>query len=89
MKFALSAAAVVVAAMVMSTGGTVAPASGQTMSGINPDFNPAAAAAYCKQQGGTVETRTAWYGTNGPTPLRLAGERSWWPTRASPARARS
>ncbi|HKW45307.1 MAG TPA: hypothetical protein VJN22_06570 [Candidatus Eremiobacteraceae bacterium] len=77
MKFALSAAAAIVAAMIMSTGGNVASASGQTMSGINPDYYPQAAAAYCKSVGGIVETRTAWYGTNGPNPLRLAGERSW------------
>jgi putative hemolysin len=28
---------------------------------------------YCAQTGGVVETRTAWYGTNGSSPLRLAG----------------
>ena len=31
------------------------------------------AAAYCVQNGGEVETRYPFYGTNGPDPLRLAG----------------
>lgn len=75
MKFSFVAA--VVAAMVAGIGSGHAPASALTMSGTSPDFNPQAAAAYCKQVGGTVETRTAWYGTNGPGALRLAGERSF------------
>jgi putative hemolysin len=33
------------------------------------------AALYCAQSGGSVRTRYPVYGTNGPTPLRLAGER--------------
>jgi putative hemolysin len=32
-----------------------------------------AAAAYCTQNGGTVETRYPFYGTNSPNPLQLAG----------------
>jgi putative hemolysin len=31
------------------------------------------AAAYCTQEGGVVELRTPWYGTNGPKPLHLSG----------------
>jgi len=31
------------------------------------------AAAYCAQEGGVVERRTPWYGTNGSPRLRLAG----------------
>src|SRR5579863_6809809 len=33
----------------------------------------AAAGAYCAQEGGLVEQRTPWYGTNGSDPLHLAG----------------
>jgi hypothetical protein len=76
-KFSFAAAAIVVAAMVVGTGPGHAPASALTLSYSNPDLNPQVAAAYCKSVGGIVETRTAWYGTNGPNPLRLAGERSW------------
>jgi hypothetical protein len=77
LKFSFAAAAVVVAALVVGIGAVNVPASAMTMSNPGPDYYPQAAAAYCKAQGGVVETRTAWYGTNGPNPLRLAGERSW------------
>jgi putative hemolysin len=76
-KFSIAAAAIVVAATVVGIGAGHAPASALTLSNPSPDFNPKLAAAYCIAQGGTVETRTAWYGTNGPNPLQLAGERSW------------
>ena len=75
MTFSFAAAAVVVAAML--SGAALAPASAQSAPNPGPNFDPAAAAAYCISQGGRVESRTAWYGTNGPNPLRLAGERSF------------
>ncbi|HEY5095101.1 MAG TPA: hypothetical protein VII69_08315 [Candidatus Eremiobacteraceae bacterium] len=77
MKFSIAATAIVVSAMVSGVGTGQAPVSAQVLSNPAPDFNPAAAAAYCIQVGGKVETRTAWYGTNGSNPLRLAGERSF------------
>jgi putative hemolysin len=45
----------------------LAAATGQTRNAAS------GADQYCAQTGGVVETRTAWYGTNGGTPLRLAG----------------
>jgi putative hemolysin len=35
------------------------------------------AAAYCTQQGGVVELREPWYGTNGGTPLHLTGSQQF------------
>jgi len=42
----------------------------------SPDFDQQAA-AYCTQTGGVVETRTAVYGSNGPSLLQLAGIRQF------------
>jgi putative hemolysin len=68
----------VVAAAVLSVSAALAAGAGNIASqGVSPDFNPTLAAAYCVQTGGIVETRTAWYGTNGPNPLKLAGDRSF------------
>ena len=44
---------------------------------IEKEAAASAAGQYCEQQGGVVQTRTAFYGTNGGTPLRLAGIKSF------------
>ena len=46
--------------------GSNSPAAGTTQTS-------SAAAAYCTQSGGTVETRYPFYGTGGSNPLQLAG----------------
>lgn len=46
----------------------------QTNNGQAPT---SAAAAYCAQEGGTVESRQPWYGTNGPNPLHLTGSEAF------------
>lgn len=48
-------------------------------SGVAPSADPdaGAAAAYCRQTHGEVETRHAVYGSNGPTLLFLAGVRTF------------
>jgi len=76
-KFSIAAAAIMAAALVTGIGAAQGPASAQTFSNSDPNFNPQAAAAYCTSVGGRVETRTAVYGTNGPNQLQLAGERSF------------
>jgi putative hemolysin len=41
--------------------------------GCVPRAARASAADYCTQKGGTVQTRSPYYGTNGGNPLQLAG----------------
>jgi putative hemolysin len=43
----------------------------QVPKSVAPDL--AQSAAYCRQTGGQIEMRTALYGTNGSSPLQLAG----------------
>jgi putative hemolysin len=47
------------------------PAGGSPVSGAPPASG--AAASYCTQNGGAVETRYPFYGTGGSNPLQLAG----------------
>ncbi len=63
--FMLVLIVVVVAASCQPTGSS-SPAAGTSQTSD-------AAAAYCTQSGGTVETRYPFYGTNGSNPLQLAG----------------
>ncbi len=77
MKFLVVSAAAIAAAVISVGVANAAGVVNDSQQGMSPDFNPTLAAAYCVQTGGTVETRTAWYGTNGPTPLRLAGDRTF------------
>ena len=74
-----------------SNSGAVTQSSGSRASGFSVPANAVAAAAsaedttdantaavaYCRQTGGQVEFRRAVYGTNGPNPLTLAGERGF------------
>jgi len=57
-----------------SAAGAAAAQSLQT-GGADAVPDEAAAAAYCKQTHGEVELRVPFYGTNGSSPLRLAGQR--------------
>jgi len=66
----LTAALVAVLALTFIAAGA---ASAQT-SGSAP---VSAAAAYCVQEGGVVENRIPWYGTNGNDPLQLSGSRDF------------
>ena len=77
MKLSITFAALVAAALTSFGAANAAGFVGASQQGVSPSFDPGAAAAYCEQTGGKVETRTAWYGTNGPTPLKLAGDRSF------------
>lgn len=77
MKLGIISAAIVAAAITSFGAAYAAGNTNTAEQGASPDYNPTLAAAYCVQTGGTVETRTAWYGTNGPNPLRLAGDRSF------------
>lgn len=66
-------------AVASQSSGINVPASAQaavTQAEDTADSNTAAA-AYCRQTGGQVEFRRAVYGTNGPNPLTLAGERGF------------
>lgn len=76
MKLSIISAGVVAAA-VLSASAAFAAGPSNLGQGVSPDFNPTLAAAYCVQTGGAVETRVAYFGTNGPNPLKLAGERSF------------
>ena len=64
-----------------SANGANAPTASQSSaistaaSAVDP--NDGAAAAYCRQTHGEVESRRAVYGSNGPTLLFLAGERTF------------
>jgi putative hemolysin len=52
-------------------------ASAQQTSTSDDTHDALAAASYCTSKGGVVETRQPYYGTNDPSPLRLAGQRQF------------
>ncbi|MGC1379648.1 MAG: hypothetical protein WA814_01350 [Candidatus Baltobacteraceae bacterium] len=63
-----------------ATGGANAAAAAQSFNLPSPsvlDAGETAAAAYCTQTKGEVLVREPLYGTNGSSPLRLAGHRSF------------
>ncbi|HVN70341.1 MAG TPA: hypothetical protein VMU38_11920 [Candidatus Binatia bacterium] len=60
-----------------STGAGAGASVAQLTGGEFASADASAAAAYCKQTKGEVFVRYPLYGTNGSSPLRLAGERSF------------
>ncbi len=50
-------------------------ASNRAQEAVSDDVAAGAAAAYCNESGGAVETRYPFYGTNNDNPLRLSGSK--------------
>ncbi len=76
MKFSLVRFGAVCATLILLAAGSLLLRGSATATDTNV-AGGSQATKYCTQVGGVVEVRTPWYGTNGSSPLRLAGERNF------------